>query len=92
MSTYSMDPISIVLDRCVRLVTRTREKTTNGADTSEFAIETWDEIELRRRMEEEEADSFCGDDNTIEEEELTGMVDYVREMKARVWIWPINET
>lgn len=61
------------------LITRTGEKTTGGMGTSEFTIETWDEIELRRRMEEEEVDGFCSDDNAIKEEELMGVVDLVQE-------------
>ncbi|CAD6202634.1 unnamed protein product [Miscanthus lutarioriparius] len=49
-----------------------------------FAIKTWDEIELRMMMEEEEANDFCSDDNAIKEEELTGMVDCVREGLVRL--------
>lgn len=77
-----MDPSWVVLDRSVRLIARTGEKTTGGAGTSEFDIETWDEIELRRRrMEEEEAGVVV--DNAIEEEEPMGVVDWVREGLVR---------
>ncbi|KAJ1254285.1 hypothetical protein BS78_02G136100 [Paspalum vaginatum] len=79
-----MDLSWVVLDRSVRLVASTDERTTGGESVWDIVVDRVDEVDLRRIEGEEGIIGGGGADNAGEKEESVGLVGWVREGSVRL--------